>query len=228
MEPRVRTSLLLAAFPPELAGLDQSPPEGWQVRCTGVGAITAAATTARLLAELEPKRVLFVGTCGAYDERLAIGDLVEVTEAISVSLEEAEGRAYRPGIERVRWPSTLVFTPSLGLPTCPVAVPMAITRTAEGAAVLSKWAAAEHLEVTGVFAACDGAGVPCGAVLGVADRVGPEAHAQWKANNLRVSLALLEYLRAKGVFGGMGQSHQAPSDRAPDRQVPGLAQVHAE
>ena len=215
MEPPAQTSLLLAAFPPELAGLDQSPPAGWQVRCTGVGAITAAATTARLIAELEPKRVLFVGTCGAYDERLAIGDLVEITEAISVSLEEAEGRAYRPGIERVRWPATLVFTPSLGLPTCAVAVPMAITKTVEGAATLSKWAAAEHLEVTGVFAACQGAGVPCAAVLGVADRVGPEAHAQWKANNLRVSLALVESLRAKGVFGGVDRGDQAPSGRAP-------------
>jgi hypothetical protein len=39
---------------------------------------------------------------------------------------------------------------------------------------------------------------------------------------------LLEYLRAKGVFGGVDQSHQAPSDRAPNRQVPRLAQVHAE
>ena len=215
MQPSVQTSLLLAAFPPELAGLDQSPPPGWQVRCTGVGAITAAATTARLIAELEPKRVLFVGTCGAYDERLAIGDLVEATEALSVSLEEAEGRAYRPAIERVRWPATLVFTPTLGLPTCTVAVPMAITKTAEGAAVLSKWAAVEHLEVTGVFAACHGAGVPCGAVLGVADRVGPEAHAEWKANNMRVSLALVESLKAKGVFGGVGRGHHATSDRTP-------------
>ena len=38
----------------------------------GRGAITAAVTTARLIAELEPKRVLFVGAWGAYDDRLAM------------------------------------------------------------------------------------------------------------------------------------------------------------
>jgi len=99
---RIQPSLLLAAFSPELAGLDQAPPPGWQVACTGVGAVTAAATTARLLCTLRPARVLFVGTCGAYDERLGVGDLIEATEALSVSLDELEGRGYRPAVERVR------------------------------------------------------------------------------------------------------------------------------
>jgi purine-nucleoside phosphorylase len=193
-------SLLLAAFPPELAGLDQDPPPGWQVACTGVGALTAAAATARLLCTLQPSRVLFVGTCGAYDERLAVGDLIEATEALSVSLDELEGRAYRPPIERVRWPATLALPKALGLPAHTVAVPMVITKTVEGAKRLAMHAAAEHLELTGVFAACHGAGVPCGAVLAVADHVGPEAHREWKANNKQVSKALIETLKAKGVF----------------------------
>jgi purine-nucleoside phosphorylase len=202
MEPQAQPSLLLAAFPPELAGLYDSPPAGWQVRCTGVGAITAAATTARLIAELKPKRVLFVGTCGAYDERFAIGDLIEVSEALSISMEEADGRAYRPSIECVRWPGTLTFAQPLGLPSCTVAVPAAISKTVEGAKLLAQSASAEHLEVTGVFAACQGAGIPCGAVLGVADYVGPTAHEEWKANNQRVSNAMIDTLKAKGVFQG--------------------------
>ena len=200
MEPPVHTSLLLSAFPPELAGLYASPPPGWQARCTGVGAITAAATTARLIAELKPKCVLFVGTCGAYDERLAIGDLIEVTEAVSISMEEVDGRAYRPSIECVRWPATFTFAQPLALTTCTVAVPVAISKTVEGAKLLAQTAPAEHLEVTGVFAACHGAGVACGAVLGVADHVGPKAHQQWEANHKRVSDALIETLKAKGVF----------------------------
>jgi len=202
VEPQFPTSLLVAAFPPELAGLYDSPPIGWQVRCTGVGAITAAATTARLIAELAPKRVLFVGTCGAYDERLAVGDLIEVAEALSCSMEEADGRAYRPTIECVRWPATFTFAQPLGFQACVVAVPVAISNTVEGAKLLARAAPAEHLEVTGVFAACHGAGIPCGAVLGVADHVGPDAHQQWEANHQRVSNALIETLKAKGVFGG--------------------------
>jgi len=190
------TSLLLAAFPPELAGLDAAPPPDWRVACTGVGALEAAVATARLIAEFRPQRVLFLGTCGAYDSRLKIGDLIGAGSAIATSLEELEGRAYRPAPVRTRWESTW----PLPLPSSAVAVPPAITSTAEGAQLLGTVAVAEHLELTGVFAACAAAGVPVAAALAVANRVGPEAHAQWEANHARVSRELVEALRSSGVF----------------------------
>jgi nucleoside phosphorylase len=189
--------LLLAAFPPELAGLDAAPPDGWTVACTGVGAIGAAVETARLLALHGPERVLFVGTCGAYDARLAPGDLLAASEAIATSLEERAGRAYRPALDRTRWPATW----TLPLPAHVVAVPPAITVTDEGARSLAEVAAAEHLELTGVFAACAAASVPVAAALAVANRVGPAAHAEWKARHAAVSRALVDALRARGVFG---------------------------
>ncbi len=181
-------SLLLAAFPPELAGLDASPPPGWRVATTGVGAVAAAAATARLVGEARPSRVLFVGTCGAYDRRLAVLDLVAVRAAIATSLDELDGRAYRPSLERVRFEATWSVP---GLPAHDAAVPPAITRTAEGAARLAAVAAVEHLELTGVFAACLDAGVPVAAALAVANRVGPAAHEEWRANHARASAALL-------------------------------------
>jgi purine-nucleoside phosphorylase len=194
-----RPGLLLAAFPPELAGLDLHPPAGWRVGCTGLGALTAAVTTARLLTALTPSRVLFVGTCGAYDQRLAVGSLLQASDALAVSLDVLEGRAYRPGQEVQRWPATLA--PSLlPFPALSVAVTPGITRTQEGARCLAGFAAAEHLELTGVFAACHDAGIPCGAALAVANRVGPEAHGQWLANHERVSRELIEALQAAGVF----------------------------
>ena len=178
-----RPSLLLAAFPPELAGLDKARLPGWRVGCTGVGALTAAVTTARLLTALTPARVLFVGTCGAYDERLRVGDFISVSDALAVSLDVLDGRAFRPEVEVIRWPSTHPgpFAPHT------VAVPPGITRTLEGAQSLGRCAAAEHLELTGIFAACLAAGIPCSAALAVANRVGPDAHEQWKANHARVS-----------------------------------------
>jgi len=184
-------SLLLAAFPPELAGLDATPPSGWRVATTGVGAVAAAAATARLVAELRPSRVLFVGTCGAYDARLAVFDLLAARAAIATSLDELEGRAYRPSLEAVRFEATWNVP---GLAPHEVAVPPAITRTAEGAARLAAVAPAEHLELTGVFAACRGAGVPVAAALAVANKVGPAAHEEWRANHGRASRALLEAL----------------------------------
>jgi nucleoside phosphorylase len=194
-------ALLLAAFPPELGGLDRPPPPGWRVACTGVGALAAAVTTARLLALHRPSRVLFLGTCGAYDDRLAVGDLLAAGEALAVSLAEARGEAFRPGLERTAWAATL----PLPWPARVVAVPPAITATAEGAALLGARAAAEHLELTGVFAACHDAGVPCGALLGVANRVGPGAHGEWLARHAGVSLALVAALRASGVLDGPGR-----------------------
>lgn len=196
MTSRAPESLLLAAFSPELAGLDAAPPAGWRAALTGVGALSAAAATARLLVEVRPARVLFLGTCGAYDERLQIGAHLCATEAIATSLDELEGRAYRPEVERTRW----IAGWALPLPGHVVAVPPAITLTVEGARRLGGLAAAEHLELTGVFAACAAAGVPAAAALAVANRVGPDANAEWRAHHARVSKELVEALRGLKVL----------------------------
>jgi purine-nucleoside phosphorylase len=188
--------LLLAAFPPELVGLDRAPPRGWTVALAGVGAVAAAAATARLLALGPYQRVLFLGTCGAYDARLAMGELLSASEVIATSVEELLGHAYRPAVEVTR------FAPGfeLPLPGHVVAVPAAITTSTEGAAQLARVAAVEHLELTGVFAAAAAANVPAAAALAVANRVGPHAHREWAANHAAASRALVAALREKGVL----------------------------
>ncbi|MEI7703764.1 MAG: phosphorylase [Deltaproteobacteria bacterium] len=185
-------SLLLSAFAPELSGLDRDPPAGWEVAVAGIGALAAALGTARLLREHRPRRVLFVGTCGAYDARLAVGDVVAAATAIATSVEEAEGRAYRPAAETTRWPATW----KLELPAHDVAVTPAITLSEAGAAALARVAAVEHLELSGVFAACAAVAVPVAAVLGVANRVGPGAHTEWRRENARVSARVIEAIRS--------------------------------
>ena len=184
--------LLVAAFPPELAGLDGAPPPGWRVATVGVGAVAAAAGTARLIAAERPDRVLLVGTCGAYDGRLAVGDLLLASTVLATSQDELSGRAHRPGIEVVRWDATWALP--LALPAHAVAVPPGVTTAPDGARALAAVAAAEHLEASGVFAACQAAGVPVAAALAVANRVGPDASAEWRANHARVSRALIAAL----------------------------------
>jgi nucleoside phosphorylase len=190
--------LLLSAFAPELGPLATHQPRGWEAATVGVGAVTAAAATARLLVERRPESVLFLGTCGRYDRRLGLFETLWAAEAIATSLEELRGEAYRPGIEPVRWAATLAGP----LPPHPVVVPPAITKTLEGAALLGSVAPVEHLELTGVYAACLGAGVPCGAALVVVNDVGPQAQGQWTANHVEGSLRLVERLRALGFFEG--------------------------
>jgi purine-nucleoside phosphorylase len=189
-------SLLLAAFAPELAGLDREPPAGWVCGLTGIGAVPAAVAAARLVALHRPARVLFLGTCGAYDARLSVGDLISASEAVATSADELAGASYRPGAERTRWAAGW----PLPLPAHVVAVPPAITRGAEAAARLATLAAAEHLELTGVLAACEAAGVPAAAALAVANRAGPDAHAEWRASHERVSRSLIAALRERGVL----------------------------
>jgi len=188
--------LLLAAFPPELGDLAGAPPVGWMTACTGIGALSAAVATARLLAEHRPARVLFLGTCGAYDDRLSVGTLIAGVEAIATSVGELRGTAFRPQAERTRWNATW----ALPFPSQLVAVPPAITCDPGDARLLAAKAPAEHLELTGIFAACHGAGIPVAAALIVANRVGPNAHAEWQANHARVSRELVEALRAARVF----------------------------
>ncbi len=188
--------LLLAAFPPELGDLKEDPPPGWMVDTTGVGAATAAAATACLLERKKPERVLFVGSCGAYDERLPIGTILAVSFVLATSVDEERGDSYRPSIEPVRWLSTW----SLPFPPHPVVTPPAITRTEEGARLLGRMAPAEHLELNGVFAACNAAGVPVAAALIVVNEVGPDAHLQWMKHHKELGQRLIDAVRASGVL----------------------------
>jgi purine-nucleoside phosphorylase len=189
-------NLLLSAFLPELGDLATAPPEGWACACTGIGALEAAIATSRLIAEHHPARVLFLGTCGAYDDRLRIDTQISAAEALATSASELRGAAFRPEAERVRWPATW----SLPFPAQVIAVPPAITRDADEARLLAGVAAAEHLELTGVFAACHAAGVPVAAALGVANFVGPEAHGEWMENHAEVSRNLVKALRSAGIL----------------------------
>ncbi len=190
--------LLLAAFPPELGDLLEHPPEGWVCACTDIGAVAAAVATARLVRELRPERVLFLGTCGTYDGvEVPVGSLVAVAEVVATSLDELALRAFRPKLERTRW-STGFLPP---LPAHAVAVTPAITLSAEGARLLAGVAPLEHLELSGVLEACREAEVPCGAALAVVNEVGPGAHEQWRANHAAGSARLVEALRAAAAFG---------------------------
>ncbi len=190
--------LLLGAFPSELGPFLEAPPKGWSVACTGVGQLLAAASTARLIEELRPEGVLFVGTCGHFDARLKVGDFIWAAGVHASSLSERRGESYRPVVERTHWNATL---PPLDFPPHEVVVPPAITRIREGAERFAALGAAEHLELTGVYAACHAAQVPVGAVLVVVNEVGPQAQAQWAANHQAQSLRLIEALRGMGIFG---------------------------
>jgi purine-nucleoside phosphorylase len=119
-----------------------------------------------------------------------VGDCLAASEVVAVSVSEIQRRAFRPSFETTRWSASW----DLPLPKYVVAVPPAITSSLEDATMLGQIADVEHLELAGVFAACHLADVPISAALTVANRVGPNAHAEWSANHKRVSRRLVDTL----------------------------------
>src|ERR1035438_6042292 len=91
--------LLLSAFAPELGPLATETPAGWEIATVGVGAVSAAAATSALVVDRWPEAVVFLGTCGRYDQRLPLFECLWATEAIATSLEELRGGAFRPRAE---------------------------------------------------------------------------------------------------------------------------------
>ncbi len=190
--------LLLSAFPPELGPWLKAPPDGWIAACTGVGPLAAAAETARLIVAHRPERVLFVGTCGTYDEAPAVGSVVSAARVVDVTLAEVRNEAYRPGIQVSAWSAGL----QLPFPPVGVVATPAITCTEAGAMDLLACGQVEHLELGGIAAACALAKVPFGAVLGVANRVGPNAQSEWQIHHRLVSESLRAALLPVMAGGG--------------------------
>ena len=182
---------LLGAFPPELGPWLKDPPRGWTAQLTGIGGMEAGLTVQALLQHHPVARVLFIGTCGAFDlERYPLGTIVEIREATTRSLGEVSGDSFHPPEETLLWPqswSLEVF------PRVRAVCPPAITHSVSGAKELASFGEVEHLEVAAIFAACHRQSVPVTACLVVANVVGPEGHEQWKTHHQ----TFMEELRSK-------------------------------
>lgn len=173
--------LLVAAYAPELGALDG--------RAVGVGLIAAAAGTERAIAEARPERIVLVGTCGVLPGvEHAIGSIV-VVERARLIVRPGE---YVPGIMPVEAAADAAWAAecarAIGAPLVTAASGVGITSSDEEARRLAAEAAVEHLESFAVLSVAAGR-VPATAVLAVANVVGANAHAEWKANRARAEAA---------------------------------------
>lgn len=203
-----RSVLILSAWEPEIAPLRRrlaraaagAPARAVLCRTVGVGAIDAAVNAARAIAETRPGCVIFVGTAGSYPGRgrdLPIAAAVVPAAFALVATAVLRKEAYAPAPMIVRAPAAAALLEDLRLPAHgarpadAVACPLGITRTA---ALGRRIAAAtstqvENLEAFSVARAAALAGVPFAAVLGIANRVGPRAHAEWLRHHPAASRA---------------------------------------
>jgi nucleoside phosphorylase len=210
-------TLVLAAWEPEIAPLRRLAqavdPERLAMGTVGVGAIDAAIGAAAAIAAARPERVIFVGTAGAYPRgraTAAIGTVAIARELCLASTATLRGDGYLPGPLATSAPTSPALGAALAararakkpLPVLGVACPIAITRSATLGRHLAHatGAALENLEAFAVARAAAAVGVAAmTAVLGIANRVGPNGHREWRANHRAASRAacrvVWEFLR---------------------------------
>ncbi|MDP6540631.1 MAG: futalosine hydrolase [Planctomycetota bacterium] len=163
----------------------------------GFGPVAAAARTARLVAELRPRRVLLVGIAGSFDvERHPVGSATEFRAAAVDGVGVGEGLTFRgpPSLGFPQWPG------SEDGDTAEVADRIALEWAGEEAAdlLLTTCAAsgspgqaamrrerfpaacAEDMEGFAVAMACHFAGVPLRIVRGISNEVGDRDPEHWR------------------------------------------------
>lgn len=204
------TLLLCSAVEDELAALLPSLTRAggcWQgrlgrlpvlARAVGVGPVEAALGSARAL-EAGPAAAIFVGTCGAFPGTgIAIGAPVVIERAVLTAADAAAGLSYIPAPAQRVAAADPALCAALGGRRAGAATVVAITRDATRAAQLRDATSCEteHLEAYAFLRAAELAGVPAACVLGVANEVGPDAHAQWRANGAAAAAAAMELVAA--------------------------------
>jgi nucleoside phosphorylase len=207
--------LLVAAFVPELAPLRVSLGDAMRARIggtdvaarvVGIGLPMAAAGAAMQLAELRPRAVVAIGTCGAYAQDappgpshgtgpgLAIRDVAVARRVRLVDASVASGMAQFPEPMSIAIDTHAGLADALeraGARRADVGTTLAITVDDATAGRIARAAAVqvEHLEAFGVAAACAARGVPFGAVLGVANIVGARARDEWRMHHRQAAAA---------------------------------------
>ena len=160
----------------------------------GVGMIAAAASAAKLLALERPDAVILIGTAGAFAGGPAVGSVICARNVGLGCPATSLGLGYIP-----RAPGPIAcdddLREKLGLPAANVLTNLAITTDPALAERFATEWQVEHMEAYAVAYACADAGIPFAAVLGITNRVGPTAHAEW----LRFRLSVGEAARAAAL-----------------------------
>jgi nucleoside phosphorylase len=190
--------LIVAAFYPELVPLQGALGEAMSgrvgalvvtARAVGIGLPMAAVGAAMHIAELRPRAVVLVGTCGAYlGAPLAVGDVVVARRVRLVDASVAGGASQFPepmSVVADTHPGIAKGLEAAGARLADVATTLAITVDDATAACIARatGADAEHLEAHGVATACAARGVPFGVALGVANIVGARAREEWRVHH---------------------------------------------
>jgi len=199
--------LVMTAVPAEreavLRGLHSD--RRFDVMVAGVGPVSAAVSTAKVLAATEYGLVVSAGIGGGFPGRAEVGSLVVANEIVAADLgvETPEGFSSLDelgfGSTRIQVDAGLVngvmealLEAGLPVKTGPVLTVSTVTGTAESAAKLAArvpGATAEAMEGFGVALAAHDRGVPILELRAISNLVGPRDRTAWR---LKEALEVLE------------------------------------
>jgi nucleoside phosphorylase len=195
------TTLVVAAYSPELEGLAELLPEAFArgrvvTRTLGVGLVEASAGAERVLTELTPSRVVLVGTAGQIPgSPLELGAVVVVSRAHLVLREPEYAPAPMPTRVDADSELALAFAKALGAPLVEAASTLGITLVdAEAERLGNGPAQVEQLECFALLSAAFRARVPATAVLAISNRVGSTGAAEWRAHHAQAETAAIAAL----------------------------------
>ncbi|MCR9142393.1 MAG: hypothetical protein NXI24_09090 [bacterium] len=175
----------------------------------GIGSVAAAtAVQARLLDSTQPPpdEVLFLGSAGVYEARLAAGPecFAFSSRFYKRDLATLEGRAHAPG------PLADLLRTDVGPRTQRLVRAFEESRAKAGAALFTgvtnstdsvsltqvevKDCDFENLETYGIAWVCLRHAVPFGAFYALTNHVGPSGSDQWRANHREMSLELQRFV----------------------------------
>ncbi|KJS16970.1 MAG: hypothetical protein VR69_07145 [Peptococcaceae bacterium BRH_c4b] len=168
----------------------------FDVLVAGVGPVSAAVNTAKVLATAEYGLVVSAGIAGGFPGRAEVGSLVVANEIVAADLgaETPEGFSSLDelgfGSTRIQVDASLVngvtealLTAGLPVKAGPVLTVSTVTGTAETAAELAArvpGATAEAMEGYGVALAAYDRGVPILELRAISNLVGPRDRAAWR------------------------------------------------
>ncbi|MFE6284442.1 nucleosidase [Streptomyces sp. NPDC057877] len=214
------------------------PGTPWSVALVemGVGNLTAAALTERVLSWLEPEAVFFVGVAGGLKKDIALGDVVVATKVYAVhgGKETPEGFLVRPEAWRASHRLTAAARDALRddprahlKPIAAGDVVLADAKSALAEHLRTHYndAAAIEMEGSGVVSAVDLAGGDALVIRGISDRAdGRKSRADGEGWQPRAAAsaaaALVEVLRELRPFGGRsgpGGREAEDSEEGPQR-----------
>lgn len=178
--------LVVSAVEMELRGISGVP--------VGVGPLESAVCATRLILQKSPDAVLFVGSAGQFHDGVPVGSAVVSRRLGWASGVEAMGHGYVPRpppvLETPEWMRTLSAVPEADVLTVG-----AISTAPELVRSFGATWQVEHMEAWSVARAAAECGVPFAAVLGISNRVGPDAHQEWLRHREAAELAAVEVAR---------------------------------